>query len=107
LHLAKKGILIWMLIVAVVAMPLYSSFLKMKEDIRIQKTLSNITFNVGAHDVKLTHIELVHRAKIDEIRCEVISTGILSKQEKIRLKEVILKSINKEAMVVVTFRYLL
>ena len=107
LHLAKKGILIWMLIVAVVSVPLYSSFLKMKEDIRIQKTLSNITFNVGEHDVKLTHIELVHRAKTDEIRCEVISTGILSRQEKIRLKEVILKSINKEAMIVVTFRYLL
>lgn len=105
LHIAKKGIIVWMAIVAVVAVPLYSSFSKMKEDIAIQKTLSNVEFNVGTHDVKLMHIELVHRAKIDEIRCEVISTGILSKEEKVRLKEAILKSINKEADVIVTFRY--
>ena len=105
LHLAKKGILTWMLIVALVAVPLYSSFSKMKEDIYIQKTLSNLAFNVGEHDVKLTHIELVHRAKIDEVRCEVISTGILSKKEKIRLKEAILKSLDKVAEVIVTFGY--
>lgn len=105
LHIARKGIMVWMLIVAVVAIPLYSSFSKMEEDIRIQKTLSNITFNVGVHDVKLTHIELFHRAKEDEIRCEVISTGILNKEEKIRLKEAILKSIHKKAKIIVTFRY--
>ena len=60
---------------------------------------------MGEHDIKMTHIELLHRAKIDEIRCEVISSGILSKEEKVRLKEAILKSIDKEAEVIVTFRY--
>ncbi len=105
LHLAKKGITIWFIIVALVAIPLDLSFSKMQEDIRIQKTLSNLAFSVGEHSVKLTHIELVHRAKIDEIRCEVISSGILSKEEKARLKEAILKSIRKEAVVIVTFRY--
>ena len=105
LHLAKKGILTWLVIVALVAVPLYSSFSKMQEDIRIQKTLANLAFNVGEHDVKLTHIELVHRTEIDEIRCEVISSGILSKEEKMRLKEAILKSIDKMAEVIVTFRY--
>jgi uncharacterized hydrophobic protein (TIGR00271 family) len=105
LHLAKKGILTWLMIVTLVAMPLYSSFTKMEEDITIQKILSNLSFNVGKHDVKLTHIELLHRAKSDEIRCEVISSGILSKEEKLRLKEAILKSIRKEAEVIVTFRY--
>ena len=105
LHLAKKGILTWLVIVALVAVPLYSAFSKMQEDIGIQKVLSNLAFNVGEHDVKLTHIELVHRAKIDEIRCEVISSGMLSKEEKSRLKEAILKSIDKEAEVIVTFRY--
>ncbi len=105
LHLAKKGITIWLIIVAVVAIPLYSSFSKMQEDIRIQKILSNVSFNVGEHDVKLTHIELLHRGESDEIRCEVISSGILSKEEKLRLKEAILKSIRKEAEVIVTFRY--
>ncbi|WP_296823222.1 TIGR00341 family protein [Sulfurovum sp.] len=105
LHIAKKGMLTWMAIVVIVAIPLYSSFAKMKEDIEVQSTLSNLAFNVGEHDVKLTHIELLHHPKIDEIRCEVISTGILSKKEKERLKEAILKSIHKQAKVIVTFRY--
>ena len=105
LHVAKKGILVWLTIVVIVAIPLYSSFEKMKEDIAIQKTLSNLAFNVGTHDVKLTHSELIHRAKTDEIRCEVIATGILSTREKELLKETILKSIGKEAEVIVTFRY--
>jgi uncharacterized membrane protein len=105
LKIAKKGIIIWMAIAALVAVPLYSSFVKMEEDIRIQKMLSNISFNLGIHNVKLTHITLLHHPKIDEIRCEVIATGILSKEEKKLLKEAILKSIGKEAEVVVTFRY--
>jgi len=105
LYLAKKGIMIWMTIVAVVAIPLYSSFSTMQEDIHIQKTLSNLAFNVGEYDVKLTDIELLHRPKIDEIHCEVIATGILSKEEKTLLKEAILKSIDKKAEVIVTFRY--
>jgi len=105
LHLAKKGITTWLVIVSLVAIPLYASFSKMQEDITIQKTLANLAFNVGEHDVKLMHIELVHRTKIDEIRCEVISSGILSQEEKSRLKEAILKSIAKKAEVIVTFRY--
>jgi len=105
LHLAKKGIMIWIVIVAFVAIPLYSSFSQMQEDIAIQKTLSNLAFSIGEQDVKLTHIELVHRAKLDEIRCEVITTGALEKEEKVWLKEAILKSIGKEAEVIVTFRY--
>ena len=105
LYLAKKGILTWLIIVALVSIPLSNSFAKMKEDIHIQKVLSNVSFNVGEHDVKLTHIVVVHRSDGDEIRCEVISTGILNKEEKVRLKETILKSIHKEAEVIVTFRY--
>ena len=105
LKIAKKGIMIWMAIVAIVAIPLYSSFVKMEEDTQIQKMLSNISFNLGEHDVKLTHIKLLHHPKIDEIRCEVIASGILSKEEKVLLKEVIQKSIGKKVDVVVTFRY--
>jgi len=67
--------------------------------------LSNVDFDVGRHHIKLTHIELFHRAKVDEMRCEVISTGILSSQEKRLLKEAILKSIDRQAEVIVVFRY--
>ena len=105
LAVAKKGIMIWMIIVFAVAIPLYSSFETMKEDIEIQKTLANVSFSVGRHDIKLTQIKLIHHLETDEIRCEVISTGILNIEEKKLLKEAILLSINKEAEVIVTFRY--
>ncbi len=105
LHLAKKGIIIWMSIVAVVAIPLYSSFAKMEEDIRVQKILSNLEFNVGENEIKLMHIEFFQRKKVDEVYCEVVATGILNKEEKLRLKEVIQKTVNKEVEVVVTFKY--
>ncbi len=105
LAIARKGIMIWMIIVSAVAIPLYSSFETMKEDIQIQKILANVSFSVGRHHIKLTQIKLIHHPKMDEIRCEVISTGILNIEEKKLLKEAILKSINKEAEVIVTFRY--
>lgn len=107
LHIAKKGIILWMGIVAVVSIPLYSSFQTMKEDIHIQKMLSNLEFSIGEHNIKLKKIELIHRKNSDEIHCEVISTGLLSSDEKRYLKEAILKSIDKKANVIATFRYIL
>jgi len=47
----------------------------------------------------------VHRKKVDEVRCEVIASGVLKKEEKLRLKEAILKSIAIEADVIATIRY--
>ncbi len=105
LKVAKRGILIWLFIVSLVAMPLYSSFKQMKEDIKIQKILSNLSFDLGEHTVTLTHIKFIHKPKNNEIRCEVIATGILNTDEKRVLKESIQKSIDKEAEVIVTFRY--
>jgi len=105
LAIARKGIMIWMSIVFAVAIPLYSSFDTMKEDIQIQRTLANISFSVGRHDIQLTEIKLIHHSKTDEIRCEVISTGLLNIEEKALLKEAIQKSIGKKVDVVVTFIY--
>jgi len=105
LHVARKGILTWLMIVSLVAIPLYSAFSQMEEDINTQRTLSNLAFKVGKHDVKLTQVALIHRPRNDEIRCKVISTGILSNKEKKVLKETILKSLHKEAEVIVTFEY--
>jgi uncharacterized hydrophobic protein (TIGR00271 family) len=105
LKIAKKGILIWFLIVALVAIPLYGAFKQMEEDTKIQRILSKLSFSLKEHDVTLTHIQLIHKPLIDEIRCEVIATGILSSKEKKILKEAILKSIGKKVEVVVTFRY--
>ena len=105
LKVAKKGIFTWLVIVAFVAIPLYSAFLQMEEDIKIQRVLSNLSFKLEDHDVTLTHVKLFHKPENDEIRCEVISSGTLSKLEKKTLKEAILKSIDKKAEVIVTFRY--
>ncbi len=105
LHIAKKGIMIWMAIVMVVAIPLYGAFMQMKEDILIQSTLSNLSFDLGEHRIKLTQIQLIHHPKEDELRCEVVTTGRLSIEEKRELKEIIIKRIGKQVGVIVTFRY--
>ena len=105
LRVAKKGLMTWLIIVSLVAIPLYSAFEQMKEDIKIQRILSNLSFSLGEHEVTLTQVKLLHHPKSDVIRCEVISSGILSKKEKKVLKEAILKSIDKKAEVIVTFRY--
>jgi uncharacterized hydrophobic protein (TIGR00271 family) len=105
ISVARRGIIIWMLIVAFVAIPLYSSFEKMKEDIYIQKTLANLSLNLGQNEVTLTHIILVKRADKLEVRCEVIASGFLNKDEKLLLKEVIEKTIGKKVEVIATFRY--
>jgi len=105
LHLAKKGILIWLLIVAVISIPLYNSFGQMKEDIRIQKMLENVAFSLDKQDIKLRKVEVLHHQGKEELRCEVISSGFLSQKEKNTLKEAIVKSIGRKLEIIVTFRY--
>lgn len=105
LHLAKKGIVTWLIIVAIVSVPLYTSFEKMKEDISIQKMLANTTFFIGKNEVKLTDVKLIHKLEIERVNCEVISSGLLTKEEKKILKDEILKSVGKPVEIIVTFRY--
>jgi uncharacterized hydrophobic protein (TIGR00271 family) len=105
LHLAKKGVMTWLVIVLLISIPLYSSFKQMKIDTEIEKTLSNLTLNVGKHNVTLTHVKVVHHGEREKILCEVVSTGILESYEKKRLKEAILKSIHRNAEVIATFKY--
>lgn len=105
LKIAKKGIMIWLIMAIIVSMPLYSSFLKMENDMKIKRILTNTEFVLHTHKVKLSHINIIHQAKEDELRCEVIARSFLSKEEKILLKEKIQKSIAKKVDVIVTFRY--
>jgi len=105
IRVARKGIITWFLIAVLVAIPLYSSFEKMKENISIQKTLANIHFTLKKQEVELTHIQLIQHSKILEVRCEVIASGFLSEEEKKILKEVIEKTIGKKVEVIATFRY--
>jgi len=105
LHVARKGVMIWLMIALLISMPLYSSFEKMKTNTAIQKQLTNIRFQLIEHEVTLTHIELIQHSQKLEVRCEVIADGFLSKGEKKMLKEVIGKTIEREVEVIVTFRY--
>ncbi|SFZ97819.1 hypothetical protein MNB_SV-5-122 [hydrothermal vent metagenome] len=105
LKIAKKGIMIWLIMAIMVSMPLYSSFLKMENDMKIKKVLTNTEFVLHTHKVKLSHINIIHQAKEDELRCEVIARSFLSKEEKRLLKEKIQNSIAKKVDVIVTFRY--
>jgi uncharacterized hydrophobic protein (TIGR00271 family) len=105
IYVARKVIVIWLMIAALVSLPLYSSFEKMKENITIQKTLANIHFKLQQQEVILTDIQLIQHSKILEVRCEVIASGFLMPEEKILLKEVIEKTIGKKVDVIATFRY--
>jgi len=105
LHVARKGVITWLVIALLISLPLYSSFEQMKIDTAIQKQLSNIRFQLSEHNVTLTHIELLRHREILEVRCEVIADGFLTSDEKKMLKEVIEKTIGKEVNVIATFRY--
>lgn len=103
--IAKKGVTIWLLIVLIVAVPLYSAFEQMKSTISLQQKLTNITFRLQKHDVTLRHIEILPQAQGVEVRCEVIATGMLSADEKKMLKEVIEKTAKRKVNVIATIRY--
>lgn len=105
LHLAKKGIMIWLLIIFLVSIPLYQSFSRMKEDISIQTMLSELQLDLGQHQVVLSDIQILHVKDKEEIYCEVISSGLLTQGEKQRLKKYIALILNKEVKIIVSFRY--
>ncbi len=103
--IARRGLFTWLLIVALIAVPLYSTFGQMRENARIQKLLTHRYFDVGGKKIELNHIEVIPRKGSLEIRCEVISSGILQTQDKEYLKNVISKTIGKKVEVIATFRY--
>lgn len=70
IRIAKKGILISLMIAVFVAIPLHSSFEKMEENIAIQERLANIHFKLNTQEVVLTHIQLIEHSKVLEVRCQ-------------------------------------
>lgn len=105
IKVAKKGLLTWLVIALMVAVPLYSSFGRMQENARIQTILTDTYFMVGGKKLELSHIEVLHHKGKPEIRCEVITSGILSPEDKAYLKEVITQSVGREIEIIATFRY--
>ena len=105
ISIARKGLVTWLLIVGLVAIPLYSSFVQMQENARIQRILTDTYFTVGDKKLELTHIEVLRHKSKPEIRCEVISSGVLTNEDKAYLREVIAKSVDRDVEIIATFRY--
>ena len=100
---AKKGIFYAMILVAIVSVPLYISFTKMEHDIEVQKILTAFEATVGEKVIHLRNIEIQGK----EVRCEVIASDILSKEEKKELNRLISAKVGEEVRVLVSFWYAL
>ena len=105
ISIARKGLVTWLLIVGLVAIPLYGSFVQMQENARIQRILTDTYFTVGDKKLELAHIEVLRHKSKPEIRCEVISSGVLTNEDKAYLREVISKSVDRDVEIIATFRY--
>jgi len=103
--IARKGLVTWMVIVGLVSIPLYSSFMQMRENARIQSILTNTYFEINGKRLELTHIEVLRHKSTPEVRCEVISSAVLRDEDKAYLRELIVGSIGREMEVIATFRY--
>lgn len=103
--IAKKGILIWLAIVALTSIPLYSSFAQMQNSARIQEILTNRTFISNGKQMKLTRIELAGHTKIPEVHCDIVSNSVLTDSDKAYLKKAIVQSIGQKVVIIATFRY--
>jgi len=101
LSVAKKGIAYALTLVAIVSVPLFVSFKQMKHDIDIQQQLSAFGTTIGSKRIHLKNIDLQGK----EVRCEVISSDILSSEEKQKLKTLIANEVGEEIRILVSFWY--
>ena len=105
IHIAKKGISYAITLVAIVSIPLYISFEKMIEKVKVEQVLSSFEYKIATKKIHLQHIELQkHDSKL-EVRCEVISSDILSREEKALLKQKISDEVGEEVDVLASFLY--
>ena len=98
---AKKGIFYAMTLVAIVSVPLYIAFTKMEHNIEVQKILGNFESTINNKVIHLNNIEIQGK----EVRCEVIASDILSKEEKKALNGQIADKVGEEVKVLVSFWY--
>jgi uncharacterized hydrophobic protein (TIGR00271 family) len=101
ISVAKKGISYALILVAIVSIPLYISFKQMKHDIDIQQQLLAFNTTIGSKHIYLTNVT----TQAKEVRCEVISSDILSSEEKKTLKRSIVKKLGEEVRIIVSFGY--
>ncbi len=107
LHIARKGVVRWLLVVALVAIPLYRSFATMKARTDIEASLTNKTIALRRHTVRLQKVHGFPNDNGWRIETEIVSDGILDKAEKRMLREKIETVIGKPCDITATFRYAL
>ncbi len=105
IRVAKKGIMIWTIIAVMITIPLYHSFEAMKEKSDIQSALSKVQFDINKKHVYLNKIDYRHKGKHREVRCEVIVSEKLQKEERAYLHHMISGVVGRPTEVVATFRY--
>lgn len=105
LHIAKKGISYAIALVAIVSIPLYISFNKMIEKVQVEQVLSRFEHKIGTKEIYLQHIKLQKYGSKLEVRCEVISSDILSREEKTLLKQKISDEVGEDVEVLASFLY--
>ncbi len=103
IHVAKKGIFYALLSVGVVSVPLGISFAHMRHNIEVQQVLSDFHTTLGDKQIYLRNILFQGQ----EVRCEVVASDILSKEEKEILKQRIAKRVGEEIQLLVSFWYAL
>jgi len=105
LHIAKKGISYASILVLIVSIPLYISFDKMIEKVQVEQILSRFEHKIGEKEIYLQNIKLQKHGSKLEVRCEVISSDILSKKEKSLLKQKISDEVGENVEVLALFLY--
>ena len=105
LHIAKKGITYAIILVSIVSIPLYISFDKMIKKVQVEQVLSRFEYKIGTKEITLQNITLQKRGAKLQVRCEVISSDILTKKEKSLLKNNISAKAGEEVEVLASFLY--
>ena len=105
-HVAKKSIVGWLVVVAVVAVPLYRSFQTMEHQSDLIERLSASRFVVGQRTVTLEEVRIVPKKEGKwQVQCDAISDGVLNQSDKEALKRAIVRRAGEEVETVVALRY--
>jgi len=104
-HLAKKSVAGWLAVVVLVAFPLSKAFMTMTHRSELVESLERSEFRLKEHTVKLEHVTVVPKEGVWQVRCDAISDGVLSKEEKRQLKAAIEQRAGEKLEPVVTMRY--
>ncbi len=105
IKVAKKGIIVWTMIAILVTVPLYHSFETMKERSDIERILSEVNFDINEKSVYLRKVDYRSKGDSAEVRCEVVLSQKLQKEEREYLHHLINKVAGKPTEVIATFRY--